>query len=763
MSRLFERSFLEYTEENSFLNETLFHNANGYIGVRGSLSEGVPTGWDTMRGTYINGFYDIVPMDQAENLCNLVTEKEALINVADTMTILCEIDGVPLDMTTGKIIEHTRILDMDKGITARKLIWENPEGKQIQLDVQRMTSFKQKSLFLIDYRLRALNFDGSIKLTSLHQTDATNYSNPDDPRLASESRKNIFLKEWSIEDGCSTAVCETAASHLRMCSSVCNVADWGNAEATESLTIDGNTAVFVTSADLHQGENVRLTKYSVFTDSRREPDVKLAALSVMKHVKAQGAEHYYQAQERFLSDFWLHCDMEIQGDEALNEAVRFNMYQLLQSSAADDKCSIAAKGLSGEGYEGHYFWDAETFILPFFMMTNPEIAKKALEYRYSTIEQARRNAGLMGHTRGILFPWRTITGTECSGYYVSGGAAYHIDADIAYAVVKYYQITDDRKFIEEQGLELLIETARLWLDVGCYNRDGKFVINHVTGPDEYTCLVNNNYYTNCAAKFNLTWAVKLYMEFESAGQTASLQEKLHVTEAELQEMSRAADAMLLLYDEELGINPQDDSFLSKPVWDIENTPEENFPLLLHYHPLHLYRHQVCKQADTVLAYFMFENEQSKDVMERGFRYYEKVTAHDSSLSTCVFSIVASRLGLMDEADVYFDDSAKLDIENTHGNTKHGIHTANMGGCYMAIVNGFARVTMDENGLSAAPVLPKNWQGLRFNLMYRGSLIRMEVARETTTVQLLEGNPLEITLYGRKYQLESETIKANYKS
>ncbi len=758
MSRLFKRSFLEYTEENSFLNETLFHNANGYIGVRGSLCEGVPAGWDTMRGTYINGFYDIVPMNQAENLCNLVTEKEALINVADTMTICCEIDGVPLDMTTGKIMEHTLTLDMDRGITVRKLIWESPEGKQIELNVQRMTSFEQKSLFLIDYRVSALNCDGNVRLVSLHRTDVTNYSNPDDPRLACESRKNILLQELDIEDDCSVAVCETSTSGLKLCSAVCDIADWGNASSTADLTIDGSTAVYATEGMLRKGQSVRLTKYSVFTDSRRESNVRLAALRDMKRARAQGTEYFYQAQENFLKDFWHHCDMDIQGDDALNEAVRFNMYQLLQSSASDDKCSIAAKGLSGEGYEGHYFWDSETFILPFFMMTNPEMAKTALEYRYSTLEKARENAGLMGHTQGVLFPWRTITGVECSGYYVSGGAAYHIDADIAYAVVKYYQITGDSKFIEEKGLELLIETARLWLDVGCYNSDGAFVINHVTGPDEYTCLVNNNYYTNCAARFNLKWAVKLFRELESAGHADQLRDKLHVTEDELEEMGRAADAMLLLYDEALGINPQDDSFLSKPIWDLENTPKEHFPLLLHYHPLHLYRHQVCKQADTVLAYFMFENEQSKEVMERSFRYYEKVTAHDSSLSSCVFSIVASRLGLMDEAYMYFDDSAKLDIENTHGNTKHGIHTANMGGCYMAIANGFARVTMDENGLSAAPIIPDEWQRLSFNLMYRGSLIRLNVTKEATTVQLLEGNPIEMTLYGRKYNLEAGTIK-----
>ena len=757
MNRLFKRNTTEYLEDKNFLDETLFHNGNGYIGVRGSLCEGVPNGWDTMRGTYINGFYDVVPMSQAENLCNFVTEKEVLINVADTMTICCEIDGVPLDMTQGKIIEHTRILDMDRGITVRKLIWETPDGKRIGLDVQRMTSFEQLSLFLIDYTVSALNFDGNIKLTSLHKTDVKNYSDPDDPRVACISGKNILLQELSIEDDCSIAVCETAVSKLKVCSAVRNIVDWGKARAEESLNTDGSAVVYVSEGKLHCGESVRLTKYSIFTDSRRESELKSAAVQYMKRALVKGTKYFYEAQENYLRDFWHHCDMEIRGDETLNEAVRFNMYQMLQSSASDEMCSVAAKGLSGEGYEGHYFWDAEIFVLPFFMMTNCGIARKVLEYRYSALEKARENAGLMGHKKGVLFPWRTISGVECSGYYVSGGAAYHINADIAYAVVKYYLISNDRKFMQEKGVELLIETARLWLDVGCYNRDGAFVVNDVTGPDEYTCLVNNNYYTNCAARFNLKWAVKLYRELETAGQAERLQEKLNVTEEELRQMEEAAAAMLLLYDEELGINPQDDSFLSKPLWDIENTAKDKFPLLLHYHPLHIYRHQVCKQADTVLAYYLFENEQKRDVMERSFRYYEKITVHDSSLSTCVFSIVASRLGLVDEAYDYFDESAKLDIENACGNTQHGIHTANMGGSYLAIVSGFARVSMDENGFSAAPILPSQWQGYGFNLMYRGSLIRLEVTREATTVQLIEGSSLDITLYGKKYNLGAETI------
>lgn len=756
MNRTITKTFTSHSAEDNFLNETLFHNANGYLGVRGALSEGTPDGWNTMRGTYVNGFYDIIPMRQAENLCNLVNEKETMLNVPDTMTIRSFLDGKAVDMSTGRIIEHRRTLDMDRGVTVRELRWESPEGKQIELLETRMTSFGERSLFTVEYSLKALNFCGTLEIRSCHITDVTNYSDPGDPRMAAESRKNLRLLALETADDMSIAVSETFASHLKLCSAVSEETDQTECSGgfTKTLRTEGSSAVCVISGELKKGEKIVLRKFCVYTDSIREKDVKAAAVRKLQTARAKGLSYYYRAQEKFLGEFWSRSAMEIEGDEALNRAILFNMYELLQSAPVDGVCSIAAKGMSGEGYEGHYFWDTETFILPFFTMTQPEIAKKILEYRYSTLPKAHENARFLGHRKGALFPWRTITGTECSGYFVSGSAAYHIDADIAYAVVKYYQTTGDLEFIGEKGEEILLETARLFMDTGSFDREGHFVINAVTGPDEYTCMVNNNYYTNCAAKYNLEWAVKLYRLLQSEGKAGALTEKLRVSGDELAEMEHAAAAMLLPYDEELGINIQDDSFLQKPLWDFENTPKENYPLLLHYHPLHLYRYQVCKQADTVLAYAMFEDEQPIDVMRRSFRYYEKITTHDSSLSTCVFSIVASKLGFRDEAYRYFGGSAKMDLENTHLNSEFGVHTANMGGCYMAIVNGFAGVYIGKDGFRMAPELPEAWTGLSFNQVFRGSLLHIAVTREGTEVSLREGPDAEIEVYGKKISLKA---------
>ena len=722
MERIIVKGNIQFTESNCCLNETLFHNANGYIGVRGCLEEGVPQEWDTMRGTYINGFYDIIPMKQAENLCNFVEEKQIMLNVVDTQTIYLIIDNEQFALDKGSIEENKRMLNMDEGYTSREIVWCSNTGKKVKIMIRRMTSFTEKSLFTMEYSVTPLNFDGNITFMSYHISDVSNYCNPNDPRMAAESQKYLYPLEVLIEEDKSIAVSKTVKSKLSVCSIVAHEVK-GVVGAIGQLHKDQESVIYEVDVPAEKDHTVTLRKYTIITDSVRFQNPKESAKEKISQVLKNGLDSYYEEQKNYLSRFWNHTAMEIDSNTDVNKAVNFNIYQLLQSAASDSNCNIAAKGLSGEGYEGHYFWDTEMFMLPFFTLTNPELAKLLLSYRYHILDAAKKNARLLGHKKGALYPWRTISGAECSGYYPAGTAQYHIDGDIAYAIIQYYLTTGDLDFIIEMGAEIIIETARLWMDVGNYNSNGKFVINDVTGPDEYTCMVNNNYYTNCCAKYNLEWAAKFYYQLKEEGRLKELAAKTGINDSEINDMEHAMEAMYLPYDEKLGINPQDDSFLDKPVWNLSKTPKEKFPLLLHYHPLHLYRYQVCKQADTVLSYFLFEDAQSKEVMKKSYEYYEKITTHDSSLSTCVFSIVASRLGMQEKGYKYFGDSAKMDLENTHNNTKDGIHTANMGGCYMAIVNGFAGLCIKEDGLSITPFLPEAWNGYSFKFLYRGNLFK----------------------------------------
>lgn len=739
---------LSLDNDELILNETIFHNANGYIGVRSNFEEGYKEGYDSIRGSYINGFYDLAEMKQAEKLFGLCEEKQTMLNVADVQGIKLLIGDELFSMFEGEVLESSRMLDMEAGYTVRRVVWRSPKGKTVEILIKRMTSFVQLPLFTIEYNVKALDFDDKLTFISEHIGDVKNYCNPNDPRVAGESFDHLVPVSASIESGISYIVTKTSKSNLTVCTAVKNTV---SKMAEEYAYTEGHKTVTELTMGISKDETVTLVKYVIFADSIRYKDCKAAAAEEMKKALAVPMAEHYSRQRAYLEHFWNQSALEIKGDDDLAIATKYNIYQLLQSVGKDEYCNIAAKGLSGEGYEGHYFWDTEMYMQPFFTLTNPEISKNLVAYRYSTLDAARENARILGHKKGALYPWRTIMGKECSGYFPSGSAQYHIDGDIAYSTIAYYLATKDLDFIAQKGAEIVFETARLWMDTGHFYH-GQFHINDVTGPDEYTCIVNNNYFTNASAQYNLHWAVKFYRLLNEAQKTAVI-EKIGLTADEVAEMEKAEKNMYLPYDEETGINPQDDSFMQKEVWDFENTPKDHYPLLLHYHPLYIYRYQVCKQADTVLAHFIYEDAQDVETIRKSFEYYEKVTTHDSSLSTCIYSIVASKLGQEEKAYAYFGDSAKLDLFNLHHNTKDGIHTANMGGNYMAIVYGFGGLRLKESGIYFAPALPKQWESYRFKIHFEDSQIQVEVGPENSVFTLAEGTPKTIHVYGEAYELK----------
>jgi alpha,alpha-trehalose phosphorylase len=750
---IYEIDNLSIDNKDLIVNEAIFHNANGYIGIRSNFEEGYPNTYDSIRGSYINGFYDIADMRQAEKLYGMPEIKQTMLNVADTQTIYLSIDGERFCMFEGTTLSSKRFLDMEKGITGRRIVWRSPQGKEVEINITRMTSFYQLSLFTIEYKVKALNFGGDVEFLSYHKGEVRNYGSSDDPRVAKESTSYLISKDKVIDEKMSFLTSQTRRSGLSVCTGVNHTLSKAGSIHTR---MEENNVVTSIQTSIDQQEEIILVKYSVFTDSIGQIDCLANAKDKMQMALSIPLEEHYKEQRKYLKEYWENCLLEIEGDDDLTTAVNYNMYQLIQSVGKDEYCNITAKGLSGEGYEGHYFWDTEMYIEPFFNLTMPSITRNLIGFRYKTLDKARDNARIMGHTRGALYPWRTIMGTECSGYFPSGAAGYHINGDIAFSIISYYLTTKDLDLLVEKGAEIIFETARLWLEIGNYYK-GTFRINEVTGPDEYTCMVNNNYFTNVSAQYNLRWAKKLYYILEEENKLAFIADRIGLSEEEIKEFDKAANCMYLPFDDELQINPQDDSFLEKKVWDIANTPKDKFPLLLHYHPLTLYRHQVCKQADTVLAHFIFEDAQSLEIMKNSFDYYEKVTTHDSSLSTCIFSIMASKLGLEEKAYEYFGDSAKLDLFNIHGNTKDGIHTANMGGTYMAIVYGFAGLRIKESGIYFAPVIPKQWNKYLFRINYEDSQIEVEINQRESKYTLLKGSPKIIHDHDKQYNLEDSIV------
>ncbi|HWR22445.1 MAG TPA: glycosyl hydrolase family 65 protein [Feifaniaceae bacterium] len=735
--------------------EALFHCANGYLGVRGCFEEGYPPGLLSVRGAYINGFYDDADIPYGEKLYGFPTTRQTIINLPDAQTVTLCIDGERLDPFSGGLMDYERTLDMRRGVTERRMLWRSLKGHTLRVTVRRMASFRMHELFLMEYEVESVDYAGPVHLKSTLNGDVENYSNADDPRVAPGADRHLLAEHAGAEGGTLRVACRTGRSGLTM---ACHVRHVLEGEGEFACGSDGQGAWADIAADIRPGGRIKLYKFCVYSDSLRVEDPSAHAADRLDQAVRMGAAHWYAEQREYLGTFWENARVLIDGDPDVQGYLDFNLYQLLQSAGQDGISNVPAKGLSGEGYEGHYFWDTEIYVFPFFLFTDPALAKSLLDYRYGILPRAREHARLMGHETGALYPWRTIAGSECSSYFPSGSAQYHINADVAHSFIQYYLATGDIDYMAKKGAEVLVETARLWLDAG-HMENGRFLIDCVTGPDEYTCLVNNNYYTNAGARENLRWAADICAALREAGLFERVRAQTGVSLEEERRFLEAAEAMYLPYDESLGILMQDDSFLHKKRLDLSRIPKENFPLLLHYHPLFIYRHQVCKQPDAVLALYLFGDGVGEDAAKRTYAYYEAVTTHDSSLSKCIFSIMAARLKDAEKAYGYLKETASADLNDAHANTRDGLHVASVGGAYLAVISGFCGLSVRPEGIVLDPRLPQNWSRVRFRVHYRGSVLFVDAARESCSVTVEAGGPQRVKIGGAVYTVGHTPVTA----
>ena len=513
-------------------------------------------------------------------------------------------------------------------------------------------------------------------------------------------------------------------------------------------TVGEDLAKTVVTARMHAGEVLRIVKLVSYHTSTGVPAEELADRCHRTLARAidDGPETLVVEQREWLDRFWEQSDVELIGDEPGQQAMRWNLFQLAQASAQTQEQGIAAKAVTGSGYEGHYFWDTETYVVPFLAYTNPELARKVLRFRWRQLATACQRAAELNQL-GALFPWRTINGEEASAYYAAGTAQYHINAAIALAVKRYLDASGDIDFLAGEAAELLVQTARLWEDLGFYAANGEetFRIHGVTGPDEYTTVVNDNLYTNVMARFNMRYAarvVDLLQEWDSDAYDR-LARRVGLQDDETKRWTRASEAMFLPYDEELGIHPQDDSFLELEPWDFENTPDDKYPLLLWYHPLVIYRHQVLKQADVVLAMVLRSDQFSLEQKRRNFDYYDPITTGDSSLSACVQAMAAAQIGYDELAVSYFREALFVDLADTHGNASDGVHVASTGGVWGTIVFGFAGLFDSGTALRFTPSLPSVWERVTFRMQRHGARLLVELDADGCTVHVLDGPPVPI--------------------
>ncbi|HEX6148472.1 glycoside hydrolase family 65 protein [Nocardioides sp.] len=737
--------------------ESLFALSNGHIGLRGSLEEGEP---NVVPGTDISGYYEERPLPHAESAYGFPQSGQTIVNVTDGKLIRLHVGDSPFDLRYGRVWSHERALDLRAGVLERRTEWTAPNGTSVRVTSRRLVSFAERVLAAIFYEVEALDegFYAAVQSDLLANDGAARVSR--DPRDSAPLDKPLKGELHDSRDLRAVLVHRTARSRLRVAAGMDHLLELPDGAVT-TMEADKDLARLTATCKLQPGQRLRVVKLLAYSwSSRRSPaalrDQVDAALAV---AKLAGWDELAAQQREYLDRFWERSDVEVEGDPALQQAVRVSMFHVLQAGARTESQAIPAKGLTGPGYDGHAFWDTETFVLPMLTYTAPEAAKGALTWRHETLPIATARASELG-LEGAAFPWRTIHGEECSGYWPAGTAAFHVNADIADATARYAAATGDEEFASTLGADLLVYTARLWASLGQFTSETCFRIDGVTGPDEYTAVVDDNVYTNLMAQQNLRAAA------DACERWPDTAERLDVSEDEVRTWRAAADAVRLPYDELLGVHPQSEDFTQHGEWDFAGTAPEDYPLLLHYPYFQLYRKQVIKQADLVLAMHLRGDAFTPEEKERNFAYYEARTVRDSSLSAAPQAIMAAEVGHLDLAHDYWAEVAFTDILNLHENVDDGMHIAAAASTWAVAVSGFGGMRDHSGRITFAPRLPPRLSRLRFRMMVRDRTLEVDVHRvddtgdpgETTTAaatyRLLSGDPFETSHHGRPVRFEA---------
>ncbi len=714
--------------------ESVFALSNGHIGLRGNLDEGEPFG---LPGTYLNGLYELHPLPYAEPGYGNPEQGQTIVNITNGKILRLLVEDEPFDLRYGVLRRHERVLDLRAGTLHRQAEWSSPTGHGVRVSSARLVSFTQRAVAAIVYQVEPIDGPTPVVVQSELVANESVPQTEQDPRAAAALISPLQSESFAAEGLRAVLSHRTVASGLRISAAMGHVIDGpdGVDVTTESYE---DLARITVSTDIAPGRPLRIVKFLAYgwSRSRSMPAVRDQVVAALAEAQHRGWDRLADEQREYLDGFWEGADVELEGDAELQQAVRFGLFHILQAGARAEQRAIAAKGLTGSGYDGHAFWDTEAFVLPVLTYTAPHAAADALRWRHRTLDLARERAQQLG-LQGAAFPWRTIRGQECSGYWPAGTAAFHINADIADAVLRYTAAADDEAFEREVGADLLVDTARMWRSLGHHDTSGRFRIDGVTGPDEYSAIADNNVYTNLMAQRNLSAAVDVV---ERRPEVAA---GLGVDEEESAGWRDAAQAIVVPYDADLGVNPQAEGFLQHDRWNFKATPPERYPLLLHFPYFELYRKQVVKQADLVLAMHLRGDAFTEEQKARNFEYYEGLTVRDSSLSACTQAVLAAEVGHLDLAYDYLAEAALLDLDDLEHNTRDGLHIASLAGAWIGAVAGFGGMRDHDGVLSFMPRLPHALSRLAFRIAFRGRRLLVEISEKQARYTLVEGQPLEI--------------------
>lgn len=733
-------------------SESVFALSNGHVGWRGNLDEGEPHG---LPGSYLNGVHEVHPLPYAEAGYGYPESGQTVINVTNGKILRLLVDDEPFDLRYGRLVAHERTLDLRGGVLERVCEWTSPAGSTVRVRSTRLVSLTQRAIAAVAYEVEAVGREARVVIQSELVANEQLPGPNGDPREAMALQSPLEPEHGFASGHRLRLVHRTRRSGLRVAAAADHVITGPERTSTDSESAPDVARLTVTSV-LGPGEVLRVEKLVAhgWSSARSLPAMSDQVDAALAAAAATGWSGLAQEQRTYLDDFWARADVEADGDEEIQQAVRFALFHVLQAGARAEQRAIPAKGLTGSGYDGHAFWDTETFVLPLLTYTSPDAVGEALRWRQNTLPAARERATQLG-LRGAAFPWRTIEGSEGSAYWPAGTAAFHVNADIADAVVRYVAATGDARFERDTGVELLVETARLWRSLGHHDHHGAFHIDGVTGPDEYSAVADDNTYTNLMARANLLAAA------DAAERHPRRASGLGVDEEESAAWRDAAEAMHVPYNDELGVHEQHAGFTRYQHWDFAGTRPDQYPLLLHFPYFDLYRKQVVKQADLVLAMYTCPAFFDEEHLARNFAYYEPLTVRDSSLSACCQAVIAAQAGHLRLAYDYAAEAALMDLEDLEHNTRDGLHIASLAGTWMALVAGFGGMRRHGDTLEFAPRLPERFSRLAFTLQLLGRRLRVEIESGKATYGLLSGPALTIRHHGSPVTVRADgpTVRA----
>jgi alpha,alpha-trehalose phosphorylase len=725
--------------------ESVFALSNGHIGLRGNLDEGEPYG---LPGTYLNSFFELRPLPYAEAGYGYPEEGQTLVDVTNGKILRLLVDDEPFDVRYGNLHHHERVLDMRAGTLTRTARWTSPAGRQVAVTSTRMVSLVHRGVAAIEYVVEAIDEFARITVQSELVANEDQPTTSSDPRAAALLSNPLEAVAQESGENRAVLIHRTRLSELMMAAAMDHEIEVpGRVEVDTEVGEDLARTTII--CGLRPGQKLRIVKYLSYgwSSLRSRPALRDQVAGAMKGARYTGWQGLLDAQREYLDDFWDSADVEVEGDPDCQQAVRFGLFHVLQASARAERRAIAGKGLTGTGYDGHAFWDTEGFVLPVLTYTHPDAAADALRWRASTLELAKQRAHELD-LRGAAFPWRTIRGQECSAYWPAGTAAWHVNADIAAAFERYRVVTGDQTLEADCGLEVLVETARLWQSLGHHDRHGVWHLDGVTGPDEYTAVVRDNLFTNLMAAANLRVAAAACERHPAKARA------LDVSNEETAAWRDAADAVNIPMDDELGVHQQCEGFTNLREWNF--TDSTAYPLLLHEPYVLLYPAQVVKQADVVLAMHWQGHAFTPEQKANNVAYYEPRMVRDSSLSACTQAVLCAEVGHLELAHDYTYEAALIDLRDLHHNTRDGLHMASLAGSWTALVAGFGGLRDDEGILALDPQLPEEITRMCFRLRWRGFRVTVDFDHEQVTYTLRDGPDGELTIQHAGEELRLST-------